>query len=186
MRGRQRCKWHGGCSTGPRTAEGLARTLAAARAGRERWKEQMLRAIAMGEIERFPGGRPKGSKGKPKGKMTVPRKAQPTAPAAAPVPPVPITDDMTKRAELVEWNGKTPFQKLGALTAKALDMCNTILSLPLADENNPRLLSAQKDVALSLLMLQFKVGEAAAEREAREHQRQEILAGIARQVAERG
>jgi hypothetical protein len=26
--GKRRCKWHGGCSTGPRTAEGKARALA--------------------------------------------------------------------------------------------------------------------------------------------------------------
>ena len=33
-----RCKFHGGASTGPRTPEGKARALAAARAGFERWK----------------------------------------------------------------------------------------------------------------------------------------------------
>ena len=32
-----RCRLHGGLSTGPRTAEGLQRTLAALRAGRARW-----------------------------------------------------------------------------------------------------------------------------------------------------
>jgi len=32
-----RCKLHGGASTGPRTKAGLARSLAAARAGWERW-----------------------------------------------------------------------------------------------------------------------------------------------------
>jgi len=33
-----RCKFHGGASTGPRTAEGLVRSLAAARAGFQRWR----------------------------------------------------------------------------------------------------------------------------------------------------
>ncbi len=32
-----RCRLHGGLSTGPKTAEGLRRTLAALRAGRARW-----------------------------------------------------------------------------------------------------------------------------------------------------
>jgi hypothetical protein len=32
----KRCRMHGGASTGPRTAEGLSRTLAAMKAGRER------------------------------------------------------------------------------------------------------------------------------------------------------
>jgi hypothetical protein len=35
-----RCKNHGGASTGPRTPEGLARTTAAMRAGRQRWHER--------------------------------------------------------------------------------------------------------------------------------------------------
>ena len=33
-----RCKFHGGSSTGPRTPEGKARSLAAARAGYQRWR----------------------------------------------------------------------------------------------------------------------------------------------------
>ena len=32
-----RCRLHGGLSTGPKTAEGMRRTLAALRAGRARW-----------------------------------------------------------------------------------------------------------------------------------------------------
>ena len=34
---RGRCKFHGGMSTGPKTAEGLARSVAALQAGYERW-----------------------------------------------------------------------------------------------------------------------------------------------------
>lgn len=33
--GKRRCKWHGGCSTGPRTAEGKARALANLRQNRQ-------------------------------------------------------------------------------------------------------------------------------------------------------
>jgi hypothetical protein len=34
----RRCRLHGGMSTGPRTAEGLARTVAALREGYDRWR----------------------------------------------------------------------------------------------------------------------------------------------------
>jgi hypothetical protein len=37
VRGKSRCRMHGGLSTGPRTAEGKARTLAALKAGFQRW-----------------------------------------------------------------------------------------------------------------------------------------------------
>lgn len=38
--GKRRCKWHGGCSTGPRTAEGKARALANLRTGPNRCRRQ--------------------------------------------------------------------------------------------------------------------------------------------------
>jgi hypothetical protein len=50
-----------GYSTGPLTDEGKARALAAMRAGRQRWLEEMRAKKAAGEIERFPGGRKAGS-----------------------------------------------------------------------------------------------------------------------------
>jgi hypothetical protein len=34
---KERCRMHGGLSTGPKTAEGKARTLAALKAGFQRW-----------------------------------------------------------------------------------------------------------------------------------------------------
>jgi hypothetical protein len=52
-------KWpvpvHGGRSTGALTDDGKARSLAAMRAGRQRWLEGMRAKKAAGEIERFPG-----------------------------------------------------------------------------------------------------------------------------------
>jgi len=39
--GKARCKLHGGASTGPRTPEGLARSISAARAGFARWQAEM-------------------------------------------------------------------------------------------------------------------------------------------------
>jgi hypothetical protein len=59
--GKERCRFHGGCSTGPLTEEGKARALAAMHAGRQRWLEEMRTKKASGEIERFPGGRKSGS-----------------------------------------------------------------------------------------------------------------------------
>jgi hypothetical protein len=58
--GKQRCRLHGGCSTGARTEEGKARALAAMRAGQQRWLADMHAKKASGEIERFPGGRKAG------------------------------------------------------------------------------------------------------------------------------
>lgn len=37
--GNFRCKYHGGMSTGPKTPEGMARTIAALRAGWKRWHD---------------------------------------------------------------------------------------------------------------------------------------------------
>ena len=51
---------HGGCSTGAITEDGKARSLAAMRAGRQRWLEETRAKKAAGEIKRFPGGRKSG------------------------------------------------------------------------------------------------------------------------------
>jgi hypothetical protein len=58
--GKSRCRWHGGRSTGPKTADGKARSVAAMVAGRQAWVERMHMAKAVGLIDRFPGGWPKG------------------------------------------------------------------------------------------------------------------------------
>ena len=57
VRGKTRCKFHGGMSTGPKTPEGKARVVAAMVAGRRRWVERMKT-----EGRKFPGGRKLGSK----------------------------------------------------------------------------------------------------------------------------
>ena len=41
VRGKERCRLHGGLSTGPRTVEGKARAIAAMVEGRKRWVERM-------------------------------------------------------------------------------------------------------------------------------------------------
>jgi hypothetical protein len=57
VRGRTRCKFHGGMSTGPKTPEGKARVVAAMVEGRRRW---LARLKAEGKP--FPGGRKPGSR----------------------------------------------------------------------------------------------------------------------------
>jgi hypothetical protein len=47
--GKRRCKFHGGASTGPKTAEGKARSLAAMQTGWERWNEQRLAALKVAD-----------------------------------------------------------------------------------------------------------------------------------------
>jgi hypothetical protein len=73
IRGRTRCKFHGGMSTGPKTPEGMARTVAAMVAGRRRWIAQ-LKAQGL----KVPGGRKLGS-----------RLVKRSAPTAATPPPTP-------------------------------------------------------------------------------------------------
>jgi hypothetical protein len=58
--GKERCRLHGGASTGAVTAEGRARANAARDAGLARWREAMRGKKAAGEITRFPCGRRSG------------------------------------------------------------------------------------------------------------------------------
>jgi hypothetical protein len=60
--GKERCRFHGGCSTGPSTEDGKATSLAAMRAGRQRWLAEMHEKKAAGAIKRFPGGRKSGGR----------------------------------------------------------------------------------------------------------------------------
>ena len=57
IRGKTRCKFHGGMSTGPKTPEGKARVVAAMVAGRRRWIERLK-----AEGKKIPGGRKPGSR----------------------------------------------------------------------------------------------------------------------------
>ena len=60
--GTERCRWHGGLSTGARTPEGKARSIAAMREGRQRWLDLMHARKEAGEIDRFPAGRKSGTR----------------------------------------------------------------------------------------------------------------------------
>jgi hypothetical protein len=60
IRGKRRCRLHGGLSTGPTTLEGMARTIAAMKAGRLRWLAQLK-----SEGKPIPCGRKKGGRNAP-------------------------------------------------------------------------------------------------------------------------
>jgi hypothetical protein len=60
--GKERCRLHGGRSAGALTDDGKARSLAAMRAGRQRWLEETRANKAAGEIARFPGCRKSGAR----------------------------------------------------------------------------------------------------------------------------
>jgi hypothetical protein len=57
---KERCRFHGGCSVGPLTEDGKARSLAAMLARRQRWLGETHVKKAAGENKRFPGGRKSG------------------------------------------------------------------------------------------------------------------------------
>jgi hypothetical protein len=117
-------------------------------AGRARWVERMRREIVMGIRERFPGGRPK----KAASSKGVPREI---SRARAIV--------MRGRSELpfepeTLWQDQSHAERLNTLTGKALDLTRDILELP-CDPENLKLLSIQKDAALSILSTQQRVDE---------------------------
>src|SRR6516165_971446 len=60
VRGSKRCRLHGGLSTGPTTPEGMARTVAAMKAGRLRWLSRLK-----AEGKPAPCGRKKGGRNAP-------------------------------------------------------------------------------------------------------------------------
>jgi len=60
VRGKKRCRMHGGHATGPRTAEGKARCVAANRIGTTAYVKRIMLAKAAGLIDKRPGGPMKG------------------------------------------------------------------------------------------------------------------------------
>lgn len=148
--GRSRCRWHGGRSTGPKTPLGKAIVVASMQAGRERWLAQMRALKAAGNIVKIPGGRrPKPPPPTRAAQDDVIERARAVAPidrGEVPVEPVP------------PWEDQTNAEKLSTLTGKALDTTRAILDLPV-DPSNLKLLSIQKDAALSVLSTQAKVDE---------------------------
>jgi hypothetical protein len=112
----------------------------------------MRRAKAVGLIERFPGGR------RPKAKAqarAVKREARVIERARAIVASEPAE---LPAAPVSPWNEQTHAEKLNTLTGMALDKTRELLELS-CDPENLKLLSIQKDAALSILSTQTKVDE---------------------------
>lgn len=59
---------------------------------------------------------------------------------------------------LVPWSDQSPSEKLATLTDMSLDKIRAIVSLPL-DTENMKLMSVQKDAAISMLTVQTRVDE---------------------------
>jgi len=116
--------------------------------GRARWIERMREAKRLGLIEKIPGGRPK------KGavvKSVVKEVNQARAVVASRGASIPVEPEKP-------WATQTHAEQLNTLTGKALDVTRQILDLP-CDLGNLKLLSIQKDAALSVLSTQTKVDE---------------------------
>jgi len=173
-KGKTRCRLHGALATGPTTAAGLARAVAAMIGGRALWMEKQRRLKQAGVIARCPGGRPTrpGSPAQARdgslsqqatrlateGAATMPKPASrpplaivpspELAPPASP-PPAPVA---APRA----WAAQGHSERLDTLTNSAMDRLRDILDQPTA-LTDPKMLSIQKDAALSVIAAKIKV-----------------------------
>ena len=176
VKGKLRCKFHGGAATGPRTPEGKARTVEAMAAGRARWLAQMRELKARGVIAKIPGGRRPSSQPRKTGDKIVDTARTVLAERRAELMAETAADDLLEigQANLaeeketalpvpVEWDRMPPTAKLLTLTVKSLDTINSILDRPDEADATPalklKLLSIKKDAALSVLATQVKVDE---------------------------
>ena len=91
-----------------------------------------------------------------------------------------VTRETAELPGVVEmpWDDQTHAQKLSLLTSKALEKTRQILDLP-CDPGNLKLLSIQKDAALSVLSTQVKVDEGQLRM-----RRENVLEEITRRIAE--
>jgi hypothetical protein len=122
------------------------RAVAAMVAGRARWVARMQRAKAAGIITRLPGGRrPRGEGAAPKVEGRLIGTAQRMV-------------AMAKSELLVADDGQGSAERLTVLTAKSFDVADAILSAPI-DLEDKKLLSIQKDTALSIIATQVRVDE---------------------------
>jgi hypothetical protein len=133
----------------------MRNTVEAMVAGRRRWLEREKAAKAAGLIDKIPTGRRRPGIKKASSKAVARargllykgmemRKKQAIEPVSS-FPPKP-------------WAEQTRADKLGTLTDKAFDVTRAILDIPV-DPADKRLLSIQKDTALSVISTQTKVDE---------------------------
>jgi hypothetical protein len=169
--GKTRCRLHGADATGPTSEGGKAAAVAAMVAGRARWIEKQRELKAAGKIARCPGGRPsrEGSPGllerdriaeqacravdRAATMNTQPASPTPDAPLAASVP-APLCDAPAPVAK--PWAAQGHGERLDTLTKSALGTLKDILDQPTA-LNDPKMLSIQKDTALSVIGAKIRV-----------------------------
>lgn len=154
MRGKLRCRVHGGKSTGPTSEAGKSRAVAAMTAGRRAWVTRMRTMKATGVIRRFPGGRRKGKTLPRTGDRIVDRAQRLVENALAMVEQSPAV----KALRAKEWDELTAAERLQRNTLDALTVTRDILARPL-NWDKPKEVSIIKDAALSAAALQARVDE---------------------------
>ncbi len=102
----------------------------------------------MGLIQKIPGGRPPKDRVAATPATTVEQARVVVVSEHAEIPPTPMEP----------WQDQTHAEKLDTLAGMALDKTREILELP-CDPENLKLLSIQKDAALSVLSTQVRVDE---------------------------
>jgi hypothetical protein len=148
LKGHWRCRMHGGASTGAKTPEGKARGVAARVAGRAKWVERMRRAKAAGLVDRFPGGRHRGRKPRPKtGNKLADRALRQIAETLEHLA-APMADKPFKDLE--------PGEQLADITRQSLKVLHELLLAPAGPEN-PKLARMVSDAARCVLALSVKV-----------------------------
>lgn len=150
LKGHWRCKLHGGASTGPTSPEGKAQTVAAMVAGRRRWVERMNRAKAEGRIEKFPGGRQPGQKGRRRtGNRVIDMAVRQIEAGALNLPePSPTPDRPFHELE--------PHEKFAVLSRLSLAFTLRLLRVPCDPAIHPKVARMQQDVARTVLSLTIR------------------------------
>ena len=153
LRGRLRCRYHGGNSPGPRTEEGKRRASAAGVAGRARWVALMRRAKAAGLVERFPNGRKGGKSDIRSGSTTIARaeaaigKLAMSRQNVTVFPSSPLPDQLQSKPAV-----------LSQATDEALEMLRAILRLGV-DGGNLKQTALVLSAALGIINVQLRVDE---------------------------
>ena len=174
LTGKLRCQFHGGRSTGPRTAEGKRRTVEAMVEGRARWIAEMRKLKASGLIEKIPGGRRPNGQPRKTGDKIIDRARMVVADRMAETVEADLIEgeeadaaengeEMTLPVPAGTWERMSDAAKLRALTGMSFNAIRDILDMKLPDDKDTtaahrlKLLSIQKDAALSVLSTQVRV-----------------------------
>lgn len=186
--GSPRCRLHGGLGGRKPGFRAHPNTVAALKAGRERWLQKMRVAKEAGLIRKLPIGRKPGVSGRVRSRDKRVAAAQLALERMAeamrnPMPQLPaVTGDSVK-----PWAEQTKAERLSTLTDQALEVTRQILTLPidtedLKDPASLKLISIVKDAALSTIAASIKVND--RKLQAEERRQEEAISEILRRVAE--